>query len=44
MLRRLCSQKFFRELTTALLPFQGMTPVHAAFAVVEKVTSLSLSI
>lgn len=25
------------ELTTALLPFQGMTPVQAAFAVAEKV-------
>ncbi|KAL5723894.1 Serine/threonine-protein kinase ht1 [Ranunculus cassubicifolius] len=27
------------ELTTALLPFQGMTPVQAAFAVSEKVIS-----
>lgn len=27
------------ELTTALLPFQGMTPVQAAFAVAEKVRS-----
>ncbi|KAJ6978726.1 serine/threonine/tyrosine-protein kinase HT1 isoform X3 [Populus alba] len=27
------------ELTTALLPFQGMTPVQAAFAVAEKVIS-----
>lgn len=27
------------ELTTALLPFQGMTPVQAAFAVAEKVGS-----
>jgi len=26
------------ELTTALLPFQGMTPVQAAFAVAEKVS------
>lgn len=26
------------ELTTALLPFQGMTPVQAAFAVADKVT------
>lgn len=28
------------ELTTALLPFQGMTPVQAAFAVAEKVPFL----
>lgn len=28
------------ELTTALLPFQGMTPVQAAFAVAEKVRLL----
>lgn len=28
------------ELTTALLPFQGMTPVQAAFAVAEKVSYL----
>lgn len=28
------------ELTTALLPFQGMTPVQAAFAVAEKVPIL----
>ncbi|KAK7290050.1 hypothetical protein RIF29_04180 [Crotalaria pallida] len=31
------------ELTTALLPFQGMTPVQAAFAVAEKCQKLSLS-
>jgi serine/threonine protein kinase len=30
------------ELTTALLPFQGMTPVQAAFAVAEKVCRLFL--
>lgn len=30
------------ELTTALLPFQGMTPVQAAFAVSEKVGRISL--
>ena len=29
------------ELTTALLPFQGMTPVQAAFAVAEKVSLLT---
>ena len=28
------------ELTTALVPFQGMTPVQAAFAMLEKVISL----
>ena len=31
------------ELTTALLPFQGMTPVQAAFAVGEKVSFFSFS-
>ena len=31
------------ELTTALLPFQGMTPVQAAFAVSEKVSRILLS-
>ena len=31
------------ELTTSLLPFQGMTPVQAAFAVAEKVTWLCLN-
>ena len=31
------------ELTTALLPFQGMTPVQAAFAVAEKVRCLHLN-
>jgi len=31
------------ELTTSLLPFQGMTPVQAAFAVAEKVTWLYFS-
>ena len=31
------------ELTTALLPFQGMTPVQAAFAVAEKVAWLCLN-
>ncbi|KAG6778449.1 hypothetical protein POTOM_014783 [Populus tomentosa] len=30
------------ELTTALLPFQGMTPVQAAFAVAEKDLSASI--